>query len=91
MKILINTPFLIGNKFKSTLMKTILLSFIGSFLLSATTPSTVSDVYICNGPKSTKYHLDSQCKGLTKCSTEIEKLTLEKAKAKGRTLCGYED
>ena len=46
-----------------------------------------SYVYICNGPKSKRYHSTSQCKGLSSCSTEIEKVTLSVAKEKGRTAC----
>jgi hypothetical protein len=70
-------------------MKTLLLSIAAALLMSASAP--VSDVYICNGPKATKYHLKKDCRGLNRCSTEIEKVSLEAAKKDGRTLCGFED
>jgi hypothetical protein len=66
-------------------MKTLLLSLVAGFLLSAST------VYICIGPKSTKYHLKEDCRGLKNCSTKVEKVTLKDAQDKGRTLCGFED
>jgi len=83
----INSIFAVNQYF--TTMKILLLSLAASFLLSASAP--VSNVYICNGPKSTKYHLIKDCKGLNRCSTEIETISLEAAKKKGRTLCGHED
>ncbi|MGQ2984846.1 hypothetical protein [Flavobacterium sp.] len=71
-------------------MKSLLLSLVVGLLFSTFTP-TANDVYICNGPKSFKYHLKDNCRGLKNCSTEIEKVSLDAAKKKGRTLCGYED
>lgn len=71
------------------LLKGILFSV--SFV-ALTSFSVITDwVYICNGPYSKKYHLIEDCRGLNRCSTNIEKVTLDKAKAKGRTLCGWED
>lgn len=70
-------------------MKTLLLSFVVSFLFDASTPTEY--VYICSGKYSKKYHLIEDCKGLNNCSTKVEKVTLEEAKQKGRTLCGFED
>jgi hypothetical protein len=71
-------------------MKLILLSLVASFTF-ATSSSPSSSVYICNGPASKKYHLKEDCRGLDRCSTKIEKVTLEQAKEKGRTICGYEN
>ena len=48
-------------------------------------------VYICKGSNSYAYHYNPNCRGLRKCSTSLEKITLEEAKSKGRKLCGYED
>lgn len=48
-------------------------------------------VYICKGKGSKKYHFSSSCRGLSRCSTKIFKVTLQKARAMGRTLCGWED
>ncbi|WP_281989926.1 hypothetical protein [Aquimarina aggregata] len=50
-----------------------------------------TQVYICKGPKSKRYHYRKHCRGLKRCSTEISKISLEEAKNKNRTLCGYED
>lgn len=50
-----------------------------------------NDVYICNGPSSHRYHHSKRCIGLSNCSTDIEKISLQEAKDKGRSLCGYED
>jgi hypothetical protein len=47
-------------------------------------------VYICTGPKSTKYHITSQCRGLKSCSGEVKKVTLKKAKELGKkSPCGW--
>ena len=48
-------------------------------------------VYICKGPNSTTYHYSPHCRGLRRCSTDLEKLTAREAKEKGRKLCSYED
>lgn len=44
-------------------------------------------VYICNGPESKRYHSTPDCRGLSRCSTAIEKVTLEEAEREGRTPC----
>lgn len=72
-------------------MKSLLLTLVVGFLISATTPPHASNVYICNGKYSKKYHLSENCSGLSNCSTKIEKVTLKEAKDKGRTLCKSED
>lgn len=50
-----------------------------------------TDVYLCNGKYSKRYHYKSRCQGLKNCSTTIERTTLTEARSRGRTLCGYED
>lgn len=73
-------------------MKAIFLFLLFSFgHLSNSNSLLEKEVYICNGKSSTKYHLIKNCKGLERCSTEIEKITLSEAKKKKRTLCGWED
>ncbi len=47
-----------------------------------------SNVFICKGNYSKKYHYDKSCRGLSNCSTEIYKVTIEEAKRIGRDLCG---
>lgn len=46
-----------------------------------------SYVYICTGPKAKRYHKTEKCRGLQNCSGEITKVTIEKAKAGGKTPC----
>lgn len=47
-------------------------------------------VYICDSTKAKKYHKSSHCRGLNNCQSKILKITLQVAKIKGRTLCGWE-
>lgn len=49
-----------------------------------------SAVYICKGNYSKRYHYDKNCRGLSNCSTDIYKVTLDEAKRIGRTMCGIE-
>lgn len=44
-------------------------------------------VYVCSGQKARRYHLDSDCKGLSKCSGRILEMTVEEAQDKGKTPC----
>ena len=44
-------------------------------------------VYICTGGSSKRYHCDRDCKGLSRCSGEIEEVTEEEAEDMGRTPC----
>lgn len=48
-------------------------------------------VYVCNGSKSYAYHYNPHCRGLSKCSTDLEKITEKEAIERGRRLCGFED
>lgn len=61
-----------------------------SFLTKTTCTEPIT-VYICNSSGAKKYHLKENCKGLSTCQHKILKMTLEKAKADGKTLCGWED
>lgn len=49
-----------------------------------------SQVYICKGSMSERYHLTPNCRGLKKCSTKIYSVSLQEARSIGRTKCGYE-
>lgn len=71
-------------------MKKIVLSLIVCASLLAFSFSE-TEVYICKGPQSKKYHYTKDCQGLRNCSTDIYKVTLSEAKELKRTLCGYED
>ncbi|MEE9364092.1 MAG: hypothetical protein V3U92_15950 [Cellulophaga sp.] len=50
-----------------------------------------NQVYICKGKASKRYHLTKSCRGLSRCSSKIEKVTLTKAKKLKKTLCKWED
>lgn len=47
-------------------------------------------VYLCMGPMSKAYHLNPNCRGLDRCSTEIKEVSESQAISMGRHLCGYE-
>ena len=52
--------------------------------------TTKTNVYLCDSSTAKRYHLNKNCKGLKSCQHRIVTLTLEQAKKKGRTLCGWE-
>lgn len=47
-------------------------------------------VYLCEGPYSKVYHKSPDCRGLSRCSTRIFKVTLEEAQKEGRRPCKIE-
>lgn len=51
------------------------------------TVSASGNVYVCTGGSSKCYHCDRDCKGLSRCSGEIEEVTEEEAEDMGRTPC----
>jgi hypothetical protein len=51
-------------------------------------PSTT--VYVCRSAKGKKYHLRTDCRGLSNCKHKIDKMRLEQARKSGLTLCGWE-
>lgn len=67
-------------------MKTLLLLFI--LAGSKPNPSATTSVYICMGAK--KYHLNSNCRGLSSCQHKIIKMSLTEAQRSGKTLCRWE-
>lgn len=70
---------------KYVLIVSLLFSMIANHL------NTKSEVFICKTASSKKYHYSSNCRGLSRCSTKIYKVSLEEAKKLNRTLCGWED
>ena len=64
-------------------MKTLLISAL--FLFTGYGVK-IKYVYICTGPKAKVYHITPKCKGLTKCSGDIKKVTLEEIQ-KSRRAC----
>ena len=73
------------------MMKTIKLAF-SLLMLSAIVSFTIIDnqVFICKGPSSKVYHKSDRCRGLSNCSTEISRVTIEGAKKLGRRACKIE-
>lgn len=55
-----------------------------------TTLDTSTTVYVCGGAKGKKYHLRSDCRGLSHCTHRLIKMKLSDAQKEGRTLCGFE-
>ena len=68
-------------------MKTLLLLLLLSLNVTQNASTTV---YICSGAKGKKYHLRSDCRGLSNCSHRLVKMKLSDAEKEGRTLCGFE-
>lgn len=44
-------------------------------------------VWVCTSPHSKRYHNNEECRGLQKCSAEIELISIEEAKKRGYTAC----
>lgn len=44
-------------------------------------------VFICTGEESRKYHSRLECKGLLKCTGDIEEIPKDEAEGMGRTPC----
>jgi len=63
------------------------LSAGGAYLHSKVKAET--EVYICTGPQSKRYHKTENCMGLGRCSREVKKVKLSEAEDDGRTPCGY--
>ena len=52
--------------------------------------SVESDVYVCKGGSSKRYHKSEKCRGLSNCSTKIYKISKAEAKKMNRTPCKIE-
>jgi 5-bromo-4-chloroindolyl phosphate hydrolysis protein len=67
-------------------------SFLLLLCLFATTACTTDPkfVYLCDSKGGRKYHLTDHCRGLSNCTHKIIKVTLDEAKKRGKTLCGWE-
>jgi len=65
------------------------------FSFSSFTPektfSPQTSVYLCNSTGGKKYHYNKNCRGLSNCKHEIIKVTLEEAKRRRKTVCGWEN
>lgn len=77
-----------SNMRKNMFFSTVLLLV---FIVSVSFYAMVSEVYICTGKYSKKYHYVSDCRGLSNCKSSIKEVDINDAKNYGRTLCGWED
>jgi hypothetical protein len=59
------------------------------FTLSLLLYSCSDNVYVCTGPMSKKYHNTENCYGLRRCSSKIEKISIEKAERMNRMPCKF--
>ncbi|WP_423997388.1 hypothetical protein [Maribacter sp. IgM3_T14_3] len=76
----------VNNKYFIPLL--LVLFFSSSFSMPV---NEATNVYICKGKGSKKYHFVKSCRGLSNCSTNTYQVSLSKAQEMGRTLCGWED
>lgn len=66
-----------------------ILSLLIFFFINITCKENTT-VYICNSSGAKKYHINSDCRGLSNCSYKIIKVDIEKAKKDGKILCKWE-
>lgn len=67
-----------------------LLTGCGSAVVQTSDEETNGEiVYICTGHMSECYHEDPDCRGLIRCSRDIEEITIEEAEEMGRRPCSF--
>ena len=71
-------------------MNFLMLLFLTYANFSYTAPIPAG-VFICNSDGAKKYHLKSNCRGLSNCQHKVIQIALAKAKGQGKTLCKWED
>jgi len=72
-------------------MKRMTMVFAVIVMASPSSAQKPDSVYLCMGPRSKVYHRIENCRGLTHCSTQLKKVSLDDAINKyHRRLCGYE-
>lgn len=63
--------------------------FVG-LLIAGVKINNATIVYLCDSAGGKKFHYKANCRGLGNCSHRIIKVTLEEAKKRGKTVCGWE-
>lgn len=58
-----------------------------SACMSAKEADGDNGVWICTGPKSKKYHAYEDCRGLSSCSGDLVRISIEEAEEMGRDAC----
>jgi hypothetical protein len=66
-----------------------IISVVSLESMYASPSGNTESVYYCTGPKSKRYHIAKDCKGLEHCSGEIKKCSKINAINKGLTPCRY--
>ncbi len=69
-------------------MKSVLFLFLLSGSIACNTASTV--VYLCDSTAARRYHYRQDCRGLKNCGYQVREATIDEAREKGKTLCGWE-
>lgn len=69
-------------------MKRVIFLFLVCSVIACNTASTV--VYLCDSTGARRYHYRQDCRGLKNCNYQIRQTTIEEAREKGKTLCGWE-
>lgn len=73
------------------LTTTLLLTFLTLTSFSSPIESAPeASVYLYDSSGGKKYHYSNNCRGLSNCQHKIIKVTVEEAKKRGKTLCGWE-
>lgn len=75
---------------KIILSSILFLSIVNYELVNTLNSHLEENVYLCNGGSSKVYHKRPDCRGLSNCSTQIEKVTVSLAIGKGRRACRIE-
>lgn len=72
---------------KTTGLILILGSWLSVTSCATTDAAQEESVYICTGPKAKVYHSTPDCKGLSRCSDTIKKVSKSSTKRKGCRIC----
>lgn len=71
------------------LLGTLICAILIYYFIAWATPDDEDTVYVCKSPTSYAYHTSEDCKGLSKCTHGIEKMSEDDAEYDGKTPCGY--
>lgn len=47
-------------------------------------------VFLCDSTGARRYHLRRDCRGLKNCNYQLREVTINEAREKGKTRCGWE-
>lgn len=75
---------------KIIISSVLFLGIVNYEFVNTTNSHIEENVYLCNGGSSKVYHKRPDCRGLSNCSTQIEKVSISNAINKGRRACRIE-